>query len=95
MTHEQYCWQQEIIEIFCGQYDPSYIPIYHEQWNGYEEWGGVFILEKDGKLYEQTCGYSVMSGEDEIWEPREISLEETLEIIEEWEVIVSEERNIL
>jgi len=90
MTYEQLRWQQEISEMFPEQYETSYIPIFYVNWNDYEEHGAVFILEKDGKLYEQNYRYSVMSDDNTPkWQPQEISFGEAIMLIEEWEEISS------
>ena len=73
-----------ILEYF--GYDPSYVPLLYFHWSDYEEWGCLFILQKDGQLYEWTHGYSVMSDgpQNDPFDPFPISHDRASELIDEW-----------
>lgn len=81
----------EVDNFILGDFDL----IYENSWNGYEEWGGVRIYQKDSEYFEQNGGYSVMaeSNEPPWFDAYPISLERALEIIEEWEEIVKDFEN--
>jgi hypothetical protein len=88
MLYEQLGWCNELADLFGEAYDTDYMPIWHAEWSDYEEWGWIYILEKDGRFYEQTGGYSVMSSDNTpYWAPREITYEEMCEILDEWHEI--------
>jgi hypothetical protein len=61
--------------------------VYEAGWSSYEEYGHITIYEReDGTMYQVTKGYNVYNGEYDPG-PEDITLEEALELIDEWEVI--------
>lgn len=70
--------------------------IFESQWSTYEEWGAIKIFEdSSGKFYAQDGGHSVYSlPSDPEWnEPYEISLQDALDLIDEWDEIEKEYEN--
>lgn len=72
-------------------YDPSYVVEYFNEWNSYEEYGWKGILSKNNKFYIISGGYSPMMdcGREEVFSPEEISEEEAIKEMMEFEEIVN------
>lgn len=67
--------------------------IYEGNWHTYEEWGAVRIFEdNNGNFYAQTGGHSVYaSAHEPDWTgPFLISMQEALDLIDEWDQIEKE-----
>lgn len=91
MEQEDYEWERrEILEEISG-YDPDFEIVHHASWSTYEEYGWIFILRKDNQLYALEYQYSVMSDDNSVrWDPYPITEDQALELILEWEGIISE-----
>lgn len=65
---------------------------YEADWSTYEEWGAIKILEEKEKYFVQYGGRSVYTAPEESdWmDPQEISLEEAIDLIDEWDNIQKE-----
>lgn len=70
--------------------------IYEGDWSTYEEWGAVRIYEDDrGCFYVEEGGHSVYSDPREPeWDAASrISMEEALQLIDEWDEIMKDGKN--
>lgn len=76
-------------DVFFIGYDDSYCIEYHNSWSDYEEAAWIFIFSKDNRFYlleDHTGPFSYDSGPPSNFEEKqEISYEESLNIIEDWE----------
>lgn len=66
--------------------------VYEAGWSSYEEYGQITIYEReDGSLYQVIEGYCVY-GEPAQYnnDPEDISLEEALDLIVEWDLRAQE-----
>lgn len=67
--------------------------VYEAGWHTYEEWGGIEIFEgTEGQLYARLGGYSVYGDpQDPEWaEPYPITLQQSIDLIDEWTAIEKE-----
>ena len=75
-----------LCDLYCIEVDDSYEMIFYASWSDYEEFGWLAILQKNSQFYLQSGGYCVMSdGNVDAWFPQQISVEEALEYMIEWE----------
>ena len=71
--------------------------VFEAGWSTYEEYGEILIYEdEEGNFYSQHNGHSVFSefGESDKGELIKISIEEALELIDEWEEYLDEEEYV-
>lgn len=75
-------------------YDPSYEILFQDDWSGYEDSGWLFLFERDGKYYRIEGGTSALCYNDSPPnfkdELEEITADEVLASLEEWEKILAD-----
>lgn len=58
-------------------FDPTYSPVYYNEWNTYEEYGWILILERNDSYYIVRGGHCVMTNNNkDIFSPEKVSFEE-------------------
>lgn len=74
------------MNLYDLNYDPSYNIVFEASWCDWEEYGWIYIFEKDGKYYALEGGHCVMcESYDTTWDDLYlVSEDEALELMFRW-----------